>query len=212
MAQTEATHVAAPAAPQAPPAPPAPVGDPGIVGLPTFIVGSICLALTLQDIVKPESQGAAVPVIITATVLGQWFAAIWAARLANNAVAAVYGVFGGFWFSYAILLLGLGHGWYGVATADVTRTVETFLAAWLILIVLLTLGTLALPWSFTLLFVLVDLALASVLAGTIQGSSALRHLGGWAVWGFLIVGCYLWLGSLRQATGKEGLPLGRPIL
>ena len=39
---------------------------------------------------------------------------MWAAALGQSAVAAVYGIFAGFWLSYAVLVLGLLHGWFAV--------------------------------------------------------------------------------------------------
>jgi hypothetical protein len=210
MAQTEVTPADQTAAAAAPPAVPA--GDPAIIGLPSFIAGAVGLGLTLVDYVSPASQAAALPLIMAATGLGLVIATIWAMQLAQNAVAGIFGVFAGFWISYSLLLLGLGHGWYGVVAADVAHTVALFAIAWLVVIVALTLATLALPSAFTLLFVLVDLAVALVLAATLQDSATLRHLAGWAVFAFTAVGIYLYIGSCLQATGKRGLPLGPAVL
>jgi orotate phosphoribosyltransferase len=57
------------------------------------------------------------------------------------------------------------HNWFGVATADIQDTIATFLSSWLVVIGVLTLATLVLPWSYTLLFALVELSLAFGLAG-----------------------------------------------
>jgi hypothetical protein len=193
-------------------APPAPTGDPTLVGLPAFIVGSIGLGLTFVEFVPLQSQAASVPVILGATVIGLIVATVWAARLAQNAVAAVFGVFSGFWLSYSLLLLGLGHGWFGIIEGDISRTVQMFAISWLAVVVVLTLSTLALPSAFTLLFVLVDLALAFVWVAANQNSTTMWHLAGWAVFGFTAVGIYLWIGSLLVSTGKKGLPLGPSVI
>jgi len=99
------------------------------------------------------------------------------ASIGESVAASVFGIFAGFWLSYAALVLGLTHGWYGITTVDATATVELYLIAWLVVIVLLTLGTLRLPFAFTLLFVLIDLPLLATLLGTVNTAVTLRHVG-----------------------------------
>jgi succinate-acetate transporter protein len=195
------------AVPDAPPA-----GDPGLIGLPVFIVGSVALGLVLVGFVPTASGGAAIPIIMTATGVGLLVAAVWAARLAQSAVAGVFAIFSGFWVSYAALVLGLGHGWFGIATADVTRSVELFLIAWVVVVGLLTLGSVRLPSAFTLLFALVETALVLDLLGTAQASTGLVKTAGWVVFAFAAVGAYLYLGSMSTATGGRSYPLGRPLV
>lgn len=87
-----------------------------------------------------------------------------------------------------------------------------FLIAWLVKIGLLTLTTLWLPAAFTLLFVLIDIALALVLYGTVGGSTVATTAGGYVTFAFTAVGMYLFVGALASATGGNPLPLGRPVL
>jgi len=194
------------------PPPPAPEGNPGLIGVPTFLVGSVALALVLTGFVPAAAVGASIPIIMTATGFGQAVAALWAARLGQNAVAAIFGIFTGFWTSYAALVLGLTHGWFGIAAGDAVRTQELFLWSWLAVIVLLTVATLRLPAAFTLLFALIDLALLLVLIGTALGSSALTTAGGWVVFSFVVVGAYIFMDAMNQATGGKALPLGAPMV
>ena len=89
--------------------------------------------------------------------------------------------------------------------------------SWLILIVILTLVTLRLPLGFTVLFVLVDLALFFVYLGYHNAAagvpdSAQLKTGGYFAWGFIAVGAYLFLDAMSAATGGKNLPLGPPIL
>ncbi|WP_020420249.1 acetate uptake transporter family protein [Amycolatopsis sp. ATCC 39116] len=187
-------------------------GDPALIGVPTFIVGAIALGLVLTGYVPAGAVGASIAIILPATGLGQLVAAIWAAALGQNAVAAVFGVFTGFWLSYAALVLGLIHGWFGITADAAVATQGLFLIAWLVTVVLLTLGTLRLPAAFTLLFTLIDIALALVLYGTVSGSTSATTAGGYVVFAFTAVGVYLFAGALSTATGGRGLPLGRPVL
>lgn len=187
-------------------------GDPALIGVPTFIVGSIALGLTLVGYVPAGTAGAPLAIILAATGAGQLIAAVWAAALGQNAVAAIFGVFTGFWLSYAVLVLGLIHGWFGVAAAAATRTQALFLISWLATVVLLTVATLRLPAAFTVLFTLIDAALALVLLATLNGSSGLQTAGGYTVFAFVAVGVYLFLHVTSLATGGRGLPLGRPAV
>ncbi|TQK69082.1 GPR1/FUN34/YaaH family transporter [Nocardioides sp. SLBN-35] len=190
---------------------PVPDGNPGLIGVPTFLVGSVALGLVLVGFVPASAGSASIPIIATATAFGQAVAAVWATRLNQNAVAAIFGIFTGFWSSYAALVLGLTHNWFGILPADAVRTQELFLGSWLAVIVLLTLATLRLPRAFTILFGLIDLALLLVLLGTAQASTDLTRLGGYTVFAFVSVGAYLFLDAMSQATGGRALPLGAPI-
>ena len=149
---------------------------------------------------------------MTATGVGLLIATVWAARLQQSAVAGVFGVFAGFWLSYAALVLGLTHNWFGIAPEAVARTQEVFLIAWLVVIGLLTVGTLRLPAAFTALFVLVsEVALALVLLGTISGETIWTRIAGYAVFAFAAVGAYLYVSGMAAATGGPALPTGRPL-
>jgi succinate-acetate transporter protein len=189
-----------------------PVGNPALIGVPTFMAGSIALGMVLVGFVPAAAGGASIPIIMTATGIGQLLAAIWAAGLAQNAVASVFGIFTGFWLSYAALVLGLTHNWFGILPADALKTQELFLLTWLILIVLLTLATLRLPLAFTVLFVLIDLALLFVYLGTSQASASLTKVGGFFVFSFVTVGAYLFFDAMSSATGGKALPLGSPVI
>ena len=155
------------------------------------------------------AAGGALPIIILATGIGQLLATVWSAALGQSAVAAV---FGGFWLSYAALLVGLTLGWWGVTPAATIHTVAAFLISWIVIIAVLTLAGLRLPSAFTLIFVLVEVALILVLAATVNGSSGLDKAAGIVVFAFAAVGAYVFAGSLSVATGGRALPLGRPVI
>ncbi len=185
-------------------------GDPAIIGVPSFVVGSVMLALALTN--YNPAVGAALPIIIMATGIGQLVAAVWAAALGQSAVAAIFGIFSGFWLSYAALVAGLLHGWWGLTGATTVHAVAAFLISWLVIIGALTLGSARLPAAFTAIFALIDLALLLDLAGTINGSSGLVKAAGIVVLCFAAIGAYVFAGSLSVATGGKPFPLGRPVI
>ena len=203
------------AAPAAPPVPaPAPVwgGDPMAVGLPSFIVGSVALGLVLVGMVPATAVGASLPIILAATAAGLFIATVWSAVVGQSAVACVFGIFAGFWLSYAVLVLGLVHGWFGITLLAVKSTQELFLTAWLIIIVMLTLATLRLPVAYTALFGLIDVALLLVLIGTANASSGTLKVAGYVVLLFAALGVYLFFSTVSVATGGKALPLGKPLM
>ena len=208
---------------QPPPAEPAPVvgplaGDPAIFGLGSFIVGSVALGLALVGVVPAGVLGAPLAIILSATALGLLMATIWCAALGQSAVAAVFGIFGTFWLSYAVLVLALDHNWFAIAPTAILDTVKLFLVSWLVAIVMLTVATLRLPSAFTILFALVDLALLLLLLGYASASAAgvpssgLIKTAGYVVLIFAALGVYLFAGAASVGTGGKPLPLGKPTL
>jgi uncharacterized protein len=186
-------------------------GDPSVLGLPSFIAGSVVLGLVLIGAVPALAVGASLPIILAAASAGLFLATIWAAFTGQNAVAAIFGVFAGFWFSYALLLLGLMHGWFGILPGDVARTEEAFLITWIVVIGLLMLGTLRLPMAFTAVLVLVEVALILLLIATYQSSSGLTKAAGYVALVFAAVGAWVYLGAATKASGGKHVPLGRAV-
>jgi succinate-acetate transporter protein len=187
-------------------------GDPLALGLPSFIVGSVALGMVLIGFVSPLGVGASLPIILAATALGLLVSTFWAAGLGQSAVALILGVFAGFWLSYAFLLLGLTHNWFGIGLADAKATQELFLTAWIVIMTMLTLATLRLAAAFTAVLALVDAALICVLIGVIQVSANWLKAGGAIAFLFAVVGMYIFFGTASTATGGKPMPLGRPLM
>lgn len=213
-AVSESTDVRVPvqdAAGPEPVPPPVPVGDPAMIGVPTFVIGAVALGLALTGYLPATATAGILPIVVMTTGAGQLIATVWSARIGASALACVFGVFAGFWTSYAALLLGLAHGWYGIPAADVQRTVSAYLLCWCVAVGVLTLVTLRLPLAFTVLFALVELAFVLVLVGNEQASTGITRAGGVVVLVFAALGVYLFAGAASVATGGPPLPLGRPV-
>jgi uncharacterized protein len=193
-------------------------GDPSILGLGSFIAGSVALGLGLAGVVPTGVLGAPLAIILAATALGLLMATVWCAALGQSAVAAVFGIFGTFWLSYAVLVLGLDHSWFAIIPTAAIATVRLFLLTWLIIIVMLTASTLRLPSAFTAVFVLVDLALLLLLLAFENTSalgvpsSGLLKAGGYVVLVFAALGVYLFYGAASAGTGGKPVPLGPPLM
>jgi succinate-acetate transporter protein len=200
---------------ETPPAPPPtnPLrGNPGIVGIPTVTAGALGLGLIDIGYLPATAAGVALPIMIMATAIGLLITTIWAASLGQNASASLFAVFFGFYGSYTAFVLGLYHGWFAIAPHEFPKATEAWLIIWFVVIVMMTLTTLRLPWSFTLLLGLVDLALALLYAGTSTGDTFWTRAGGVVVFLFIAVAIYLFVDVMDSETGGSGLPLGRPIL
>jgi len=182
-----------------------------MVALPSFIVGSVALAMVLIGFVPATATGAAMPIILAAA-LGMFLATIWAARVGENVSAGITGVFGGFFLSYALLVLGLTHNWYGIAPTAVAGTQKLFVISWIVIVTMLVLVAVRMPTVFLLLFTLVDVSLVLNLLGIIQSSATMSKAAGWALMAVAAVVVYLFLGAASHVTGGKEFPLGRPIL
>jgi uncharacterized protein len=193
-------------------------GNPAMLGLPSFIAGSVALGLGLAGVVPAGVLGAPLAIILAATAIGLLLSAIWSAAIGQTAVAGIFGIFGTFWLSYGVLVLGLDHNWFAIGLTAVVATVKLFLLTWLIIIVMLTLATLRLPLAFTAVFALIDLALLLLFIAFAQASpvgvasSGLLKAAGYVVLVFAAIGVYLFFDSASVATGGKALPLGKPLL
>jgi len=185
-------------------------GAPAAVGVPTFIVGSVALGLHLINYVP--SIGTAVAIILVATGIFQLISCVWAIGLGESVVASIFAIFGGFWLSYGVLVLGLVHNWFGLTKSDVTHTVVLFQVSWIVVVGLLLLGTLRLPFAFSAIFILVEVALVLNLIGTVNNSAGANKAAGVAVFAFAAIGAWIYLDTMSQALGGRPLKLGRPIV
>jgi succinate-acetate transporter protein len=193
-----------------------------MLGLPSFIVGSFALGLALIGAQVPVgSFGAGLAIILAATSVGLFISAVWAMAVGKSAVAAILGIFGGFWLSLVVLVVAVDHNWFAFATPAAAGApasnisvgaIELFLITWLIVVGMYTLGTLRLPLAYTAILLLIDLALIFVLLGVSSGSTSnLKTAGGFVI-AFAAIGMYVWAGAASVATGGKPFPLGRPIL
>jgi len=186
-------------------------GDPSLVGFPSFLVGALTIGMVSIGVVPATAIGASMPIVIAAAI-GMFLATIWAARIGESAPAGISGIVGGFLLSYALLVLGLVHGWFGIAPTAVADTQKMFLIAWIAIVSMLVLATLRLPVGYTLLFAAVDAALILNLLGVIQTSANLTKASGWVLMAVSAMVVYLFFSSASGATGGKELPLGPPVL
>src|SRR5260370_3897936 len=78
-------------------------GDPMALGLPTFIVGSLALGLTLVGMVPAAAVGAPLAIILAATSIGLFAAPFLSAAGGQSAVARGFGTVAGLVRRYCLL-------------------------------------------------------------------------------------------------------------
>jgi hypothetical protein len=192
--------------------PAVPAGDPAILGLPIFAAGSVALGLALVGYVPAAAVGSVLPIVLAATGLGLAIATVWSAAVGQTMVAGVFGLFAGFWWSYAALLLGLNHNWFAIPAANVERSVALFLISWAVVMAALTIASLRLPLAYTAVFALVVAALVLLVFGTLNANASLNKAAGYVVLTFAALGLYLFLSTASVSAGGRAYPLGRPLV
>jgi uncharacterized protein len=192
-----------------------PAANPSMVALPSFVVGAVTIGMVLIGVVPTTPlgpvAGAAMPIVLAAAA-GMFLATIWAARIGESAPAGISCIVGSFLLSYALLVLGLTHNWYGIPLIDVANTQKMFVIAWIVVVTMLILAALRMPAVYLLLFALVDVALVLNLLGIIQSSANMDKAAGWTLMAVSAVVVYLFFGAMSQSTGGKEIPLGPPAL
>ncbi len=192
-------------------------GEPAIVGLPSFTVAAVALGMVLigvvsyYPVVTTPMYGASIPILLAAAA-GLTVASIWSAVMGQNASAGIYGIVSGYFWSFALLTLGLVHNWFGITPAAVADTQKLFVISWMVILTMLVVATLRLPMAYTLLFALLDVALLLDLLAIIQSSANLSKAAGWLLIAAAALPVYFFFGSASHATGGKELPLGPPLL
>jgi succinate-acetate transporter protein len=199
--------------------------DPSLPGFAGFLIGSISLALYLVDYsVAANSLVASLPIMVFSSSILLLMAARWSMRLGDGVFAAIYGLFGTFWLSFAVLSVILNNNLLGeFENIEQRAATANFVVVWAIVIILLTVTTLHLPVAFTVLFVIVDVTLLSLFGSINQaiertinnptqpGDPWLIYVGMISMLLFILVGMYIFASAMHAATGGKRLPLGRPL-
>jgi uncharacterized protein len=189
------------------------LGDPVPLGLLIFALGSTVLGISLLGYVPLAVQGNTImPIVFAATGLGLLITTRWAANIGETFVATVLGAFAAFWISYAALVIGLVHNWYGIPPTAILHTIGQFLIAWDIVIFMLFLVTLRIPLLFSLILGFGTIGVALITIGVLQPSTGFQHAGGVVVLIFAALGYYGYLGTAIVSVGGKPLPFGKPAI
>jgi succinate-acetate transporter protein len=199
------------AAPAPAPAP-APAGNPALLGLMTFLPSGITLGLWFVGYLDTATlPGGMIPIVTFSAGLFLMISAVMALSGGASTVAAIFGVFSAFWISFGVLLMGATSGWWGYTADNVASVQATYLLSFLIVFVILTLGTLRLPLAFTVGFVLVCITFALAFLGVSTGNAGLFPIAGIATFLFCAVFAYILIDGLGQDLGGKAMPMGNAL-
>jgi succinate-acetate transporter protein len=196
--------------------------NPVLLGVPCAVLGVLALGLFLLGYAPTGSAGAVVPIFIGLGI-GLFVAARWAIAGGAGPVAAIFGLFGGFFFSFCLVYVGYVHNWYGTnppgtdsatAGAALTDTFSVFALCWIVVTTVLVLACLRLPMAVFLVLLFSDLVFVFVflafVTGTFGDIGALRVLAGISCMLAVLAGLYVFFAALTGALGARPLSLGRP--
>lgn len=211
---TSGAHAAAEPAPA-----PAAAGNPAMLGLMTFLPSGITLGLWFVGYLDLGAlPGGMIPIVTFSAGLFLMISTVAALRAGASTVAAIFGVFSAFWISFGVLLFTLQNGLIvnatdgsALTTAQIGNIQGTYLLSFLIVFVILTLGTLRLPLAFTAGFVLVCVTFACAFLGVTTGNAGLFTIAGIATFLFCAVFAYILIDGLGQDLGGKAMPLGSAL-
>jgi len=187
-------------------------GNPILLGIACFGVAATTLGMVLIGVVPLTALAIVIPIIAGATGFFQIVTTVWAVLLGQTFVAVVFALFSGFWLSLTLLLLGLGHGWYAVAVADVAHSQALFFIAWSTMFTFLLIPALRLPAAYPAVIAVVILALIVVTLAVWNASTGLFQLTGWVLLLGAGLGFWIFLHNASLALGGPASPpLGPPL-
>lgn len=187
-------------------------GNPAVLGLMVFATGSLVLGISLLGNVPLAVQpGTVQPIVYAGTGLVLVITTLWAASLQQTFVATILGTFAGFWLSYAAMVLGLTHNWYGIPAADIPHTLGQFLIGWDVAIFMLFVVTLWLPLVYSIILGAGTVGVALLAVAVMGTSSGMYRAGGVFVLVFAAFGYYAYLSGALESVGRKALPLGKPV-
>jgi hypothetical protein len=188
-------------------------GNPIVLGLACFAIAATCLGMVLIGVVPLTALAIIVPIIAGATGFFQIIATVWAVVLGQTFVAVVFGLFSGFWWSLTMLLIGLGHNWYGIAAADVARCECVFFIAWTVMFFFLLIPSLRLPAVYPAIVTDVVITLIVVTVAVWNTSANSFKVGGWVLLAGAVLGFVGFLNNASVSLGGPPSPsLGPPIV
>jgi hypothetical protein len=173
-----------------------------------LVVGGLDFALAVANWVP---VGALTPVLIV-VIIGQAAATRAAVRSGRTALGYVHGGLTGFWLSYALLILGIAHNWYGVDPQDSSPALAVFLLSWSLAMLITTVLCLTESAAWVVLLALFDVALILLALGTITGHPGLFTTASALIFAFVALGAYLSVALFGPARLRQALPVGPRLL
>lgn len=172
-------------------------GDPLVLGMPAFSIGSLALGMGLLGL--PAGLSIVAPLLLMTTGVWLFVCTCWAIILGISIVASIFGLFGGFWLTLGVVLIGTQHGWFGVPHGDVGDALQLLYIAYASLFTFLVVPCLKLPTIYPAIVILVVIALALAAAG-------LTAIAAYFILAFAFLGFWAFVNVAQTAMGGRPFP------
>jgi succinate-acetate transporter protein len=187
------------------------LGNPGPLGLYSF--ASTTFILSMFNV---GARDVAVPNVVVGMALGvgglaQLLAGMWEFACGNTFGATAFSSYGGFWLSYAALLIpgtGIAAAYADTPTEE-PNAIGIFLASWFIITFLFFLGSLRISYGLVALFFFLDITFLLLMIAEFTGTVAIAKAGGG--FGILTAAIAYYCGTAQLLTPENSLftlPIG----
>ena len=195
-----ATAPSAPVSPAPAAASHSALADPGALGLGAFALTTFVLSVSNTGIVP--SSVAVLGLALFYGGIAQVIAGIWELRNGNTFGATAFTSFGAFWLAFWYLESTGGNVEAGAAGMG------TFLLAWTIFTVYMTVAAKNTNGSIFIVFVALSITFALLAIGAYTGITAIHQLGGWFG---ILTAVLAWYGSFavvyNSTSTRKSLPV-----
>jgi succinate-acetate transporter protein len=152
------------------------VADPAPLGLAAFALTTFCLSCVNAGLIGKGGDFVVLGLAFAYGGVAQFAAGMWEFKRNNVFGATAFTSYGAFWISFA-LLVTFYVGKLPVET--VPAAIGTFLLAWGIFSLYMTIGAAKVSVPLLVVFVLLDITFFLLAAGAFESMPSLSHLGGY---------------------------------
>lgn len=181
------------------------IGDPAPLGLAGFGITTLVLSLINAGILSASTTAGVMALALTFGGAAQLLAGMWAFRRGNTFAATAFTAYGAFWFSFYLLVIvfipqmkdAAGHP---AAAGDVGNFVGTFLLAWGIFTLYMTVAALRAARAVLVVFVLLTITFFLLAIGEYATSADIHKIGGYFGIATAAAALYASFGDVVNAT------------
>jgi hypothetical protein len=156
------------------------LGNPGPLGLYSFASTTFILSMFNVQARGVTHPNAVVGMALFVGGLAQLLAGMWEFACGNTFGATAFSSYGGFWLSYAAILIpgtGIGAA-YEAAPTQEPSAIGIFLASWFIITFLFFLATTRVNIGLMALFFFLDITFLLLMVGEFTGNATVHKAGG----------------------------------
>lgn len=177
------------------------IADPGPLGLAAFAMTTFVLSLANAH-VWPSAATAALALAIAYGGLVQLLAGMWEFRRANTFAAVAFSSFGAFWISFFVFGRFIAPS---LTATDAAYAAGTYLLAWTIFTLYMTVGALRVSGAVLLVFVLLTVTFLLLTIGAFETSTSWTKAGGWVGVATAAAAWYASFAGVVNATFKRAV-------